>query len=233
MRNGIQSCDPDFPSHFAACMDTRRYSLVRRRGHVRHIPHLFGFLFSPYRDCHERRYQCLAYSHQCSAEFRAQPVPDNSEGPVSVSCTAVDRRAPHHPWHCVARSGSSRNDCRKFWTWLSHCGFAQCGRPLRLGSSRHGVNWSNWSITGHGDALPGNNTISAVGLFRRLRRSLMITPVVVSGAQKATVPGTAPNKKPFKAKLCVEAVSMVFDRDGDRVSVLDTVNVSVGEEEFV
>jgi len=61
----------------------------------------------------------------------------------------------------------------------------------------------------------------------------MITPVVVSGAQKATVPGTAPNKKPFKAQLCVEAVSMVFDRDGDRVSVLDTVNVSVGEGEFV
>jgi NitT/TauT family transport system ATP-binding protein len=54
-----------------------------------------------------------------------------------------------------------------------------------------------------------------------------------SAVRKSVVPEAVPRKKTLKAKLRAEGISMVFNRDGNRVAVLDTVDLTIGEGEFV
>ncbi len=50
---------------------------------------------------------------------------------------------------------------------------------------------------------------------------------------KSVVPETVSRKKVLKTKLHAEGISMVFNGDGNRVTVLEAIDLKVGEGEFV
>ncbi len=54
-----------------------------------------------------------------------------------------------------------------------------------------------------------------------------------SAVRKSVVPEAVPRKKALKTKLKAEGIGMVFNRDGNRVAVLDAVDLTVSEGEFV
>lgn len=59
--------------------------------------------------------------------------------------------------------------------------------------------------------------------------SIIANPV----AQKISRTALAPQKRPLRTKLRAEGVNMVFNRNGNQVAVLETLDLEVGEGEFV